>query len=66
MNNFIPITTLIRTELLKSVGGFPLLSSEEWPHPANEDWGCWKKLLNAGVSVQMQKQLLKWVADQLS
>lgn len=25
-----------------------------------------KKLLNAGVSVQMQKQLLKWVADQLS
>jgi glycosyltransferase involved in cell wall biosynthesis len=48
-NNFIPVTTLIRTELLRSVGGFPLRLSEEWPHHANEDWGLWKKLLVAGA-----------------
>lgn len=48
-NNFIPITTIIRTEKLREVGGFPDRRSERWPHPANEDWGCWKDLLNAGA-----------------
>lgn len=45
-NNFIPVTTLIRTEMLRAVGGFPLRNSERWPHSANEDWGLWKDLLN--------------------
>jgi len=48
-NNFIPVTVLIRTEMLRAVGGFPLRSSEEWPHHANEDWGLWRKLLAAGA-----------------
>lgn len=48
-NNFIPITTLIRTSKLKEVGGFPLRNSDDWPHPANEDWGCWIRLLRAGA-----------------
>lgn len=49
-NNFIPITTLIKVDMLRSVGGFPLPWSEDWPHPSNEDWGCWKRLLNAGAT----------------
>lgn len=48
-NNFIPVTTVIRTELLKEVGGFPLPWVEDWPHPSNEDWGLWRRLLRAGA-----------------
>jgi hypothetical protein len=48
-NNFIPVTTIIRTEKLREIGGFPERNSERWPHAANEEWGCWKELLNAGA-----------------
>lgn len=47
--NFIPITVLVRTELLKSVGGFPDPKSEEWPLSSATDWGCWKRLVRAGA-----------------
>lgn len=47
--NFIPVTVLVRRELLMDVGGFPLPYSEDWPHPTNEDWGCWRRLLDAGA-----------------
>lgn len=48
-NNFIPIVTLIRTELLKEVGGFPQPWADDWPHPSNEDWGLWRRLLTANA-----------------
>lgn len=43
-NNFIPITVLARTDLLREVGGFPLPGSPEWPHQDCEDWGMWLRL----------------------
>lgn len=48
-HNFIPVTVLVRTELLKSVGGFPDTNTEEWPFDYAEDWGCWKRLMKAGA-----------------
>jgi glycosyltransferase involved in cell wall biosynthesis len=47
--NFIPITLIVRTELLKDVGGFPDPNSEEWPLSSATDYGCWKRLLRAGA-----------------
>jgi len=46
--NFIPVTVLVRTDLLRQVGGF---SPPSWASPDNpcEDWGCWIKLLTAGA-----------------
>jgi glycosyltransferase involved in cell wall biosynthesis len=46
--NFIPINVLVRRSALEAVGGFPKPFSEDWPHEAHEDWGCWKKLVKAG------------------
>lgn len=45
--SFIPVTVLVRTELVKSVGGFsyPAAAGRKARY---EDWGCWLKLLDAG------------------
>jgi len=45
---FIPITVLVRRELLMDVGGF---TSPPWASPDNpcEDWGTWRKLALAGA-----------------
>lgn len=47
--NFIPVTVLVRTALIRQVGGF---SPPPWASPDNpcEDWGCWIKLLEAGAT----------------
>lgn len=47
--NFIPVTVLVRTDLLRDVGGFQVwpggpVGSERW-----EDWGAWMALLQAGA-----------------
>jgi glycosyltransferase involved in cell wall biosynthesis len=47
-HNYIPVTVLVRTNLVRKVGGFT-------PHPDGdgdpcEDWGCWLKLLDAGAT----------------
>lgn len=47
-NNYIPVTVLVRTDLIKSVGGFSILGDENAWAPC-EDWGCWLKLLNIGA-----------------
>ncbi len=47
--NFIPVTVLVRRELLEDVGGFPQPGSVEWPHETCEDWGCWQRMLRAGA-----------------
>ena len=46
--NYIPVTVLARTELVKQVGGFQ-------PHPDEngdpcEDWGLWLALVDAGAT----------------
>lgn len=51
-SNFIPVTTLVRTELAKSVGGFPLPETEEWPRKSCVDWGFLLRLLDAGATFQ--------------
>lgn len=48
-NNFIPVTVLVRRSLLEAVGGFPVPQTEEWPETCCEDWGLWRRLLNAGA-----------------
>lgn len=48
--NWIPVTVLVRTELIKAVGGFepPPWANPDGSNPC-EDWGCWLKLLDAGA-----------------
>lgn len=48
-NNYIPVTVLARTDLLRQVGGFPVPGSPEWPHKDCEDWGMWLRLRDAGA-----------------
>lgn len=49
LGNFIPVTVLVRRELVMDVGGFPIPNTPEWRHQTNEDWGCWLRLLDAGA-----------------
>ena len=51
-NNFIPITVLVRRELLADVGGFPVPQTEEWSEDCCEDWGLWRRLLEAGATFE--------------
>jgi glycosyltransferase involved in cell wall biosynthesis len=46
--NFIPVTVLVRTEAVQSVGGFEVAS----PGNPCEDWGCWRKIYRAGFKFQ--------------
>lgn len=51
-NNFIPVTVLVRRELVADVGGFPIPGSPEWGDDCCEDWGLWRRLLNAGAQFE--------------
>lgn len=51
-NNFIPVTVLVRRTLLADVGGFPIPGSPEWGDDCCEDWGLWRRLLNAGAKFE--------------
>lgn len=51
-NNFIPVTVLVRRELLADVGGFPTPRTDEWPGDCCEDWGLWCRLLDAGAKFE--------------
>lgn len=58
--NFIPVTCLVRTELIQGVGGF---SSPPWASADNpcEDWGCWIKLLDVGAKfVHLPERTWRW------
>lgn len=48
-NNFIPVTVLVRRTLLEDVGGFPVPGTPEWGESCCEDWGLWRRLLDAGA-----------------
>lgn len=47
--NFVPVTVMVRTAMVKQVGGFPVPGSDEWQHPNCEDHGLWIRLLEAGA-----------------
>jgi glycosyltransferase involved in cell wall biosynthesis len=47
--NYIPVTVLARTELLRDAGGFAVLNDSTEPGASPcEDWGAWQRLLAAG------------------
>jgi glycosyltransferase involved in cell wall biosynthesis len=48
-NNFIPVTVLARTDLIRKVGGFPVPGTDDWPYQDCEDWGLWLALRAAGA-----------------
>lgn len=59
--NFIPVTVLVRRDLLAEVGGFPLPGTETWPHAANEDWGCWQAIVRAGARIHhLNERTWQW------
>jgi len=47
--NTIPITVLIKTELIKAVGGFEPKGPPDNPC---DDWGAWIKVRNAGAKIE--------------
>jgi glycosyltransferase involved in cell wall biosynthesis len=48
VGNFIPVTYLVRTDLVRRVGGMPEPYSVEWPRDC-EDYGLLLRLLDAGA-----------------
>lgn len=60
--NYIPVTYLVRTELAKSVGGFPICETERWPYPECEDWGFLQDLVRADAKiVHLPERTWAWV-----
>lgn len=59
--NFIPITTLVRTDMAKNVGGIPEPGDTDWPHKTNEDWGFWRRMVRADAKiVHLPERLWRW------
>lgn len=56
-SNFIPVTVVIKRELLQEVGGFPIPLTPEWPMRDCEDWGCWKRVVQAGGKISHLDQV---------
>lgn len=62
INNYVPVTTLCRTDTVKKVGGFPMPFAEDWPREDCEDWGLWVRILNAGGKfVHVPERTWRWV-----
>jgi glycosyltransferase involved in cell wall biosynthesis len=56
--NTIPVTALVRTELIRDVGGFRPKGPPENPC---DDWGCWEALLAAGAMfVPLHRRTWLW------
>jgi glycosyltransferase involved in cell wall biosynthesis len=56
--NYVPITVLVRTELLWDVGGF---TAKGPPDNPCDDWGTWDKLLAAGARFShLPRRTWKW------
>jgi hypothetical protein len=59
MQNYIPITVLVRTYLLHNAGGF---QSRGNPDNPCEDWGMWLKLLDEGAKfVHHSGRTWEWI-----
>lgn len=65
VGNFIPITVLVRRQLLEEVGGFPVPGTGSvWEHDECEDWGCWQAMLRAGATfVHLPEITWQWHHD---
>lgn len=48
VGNFIPVTYLVRTEMVRTAGGFPIPYSDEWPRDC-EDYGLLIRMLDHGA-----------------
>jgi glycosyltransferase involved in cell wall biosynthesis len=56
--NYIPVTVLVRTDLLRDVGGFQPLGPSDNP---NEDWGAWRAMLAEGAQfVHLNRRTWYW------
>lgn len=57
--NYIPVTVLARTEMIRSVGGF--VNRAEPPDTTCEDWGCWLRMRDAGATfVHLPERTWYW------
>lgn len=60
VRNWIPITVLVRTDLLRSAGGFQY-PSQRARFNDSEDWGAWQALHRAGANFQhLPKRTWVW------
>lgn len=51
-SNFIPVTVVVKRDILEEVGGFPdPRNKDEWHLKDCEDWGCWLRILDAGGKI---------------
>lgn len=48
--NFIPVTVLVRRQMLLDVDGFPVPGTPRWPDAHCEDWGCWRDMIHFGAT----------------
>ena len=56
--NYIPITVLVRTELLLDAGGF---TPKGPPDNPCDDWGTWERLLDAGAKFShLNRRTWRW------
>lgn len=64
VGNFLPITVLARTSMLRNVGGFPEPGDPDIPgtgDAGNEDWGLWRRLLLADAKfVHLPERTWMW------
>jgi len=49
--NFIPMTHVVKTDVVRKAGGFPIPGTPEWPRHNVEDWGYLIRLLDAGCRI---------------
>lgn len=57
--NWIPTTVLVRTELLRDVGGFQPAGPPDNP---NDDHGAWKAMVAAGAKIEhLNRRTWRWV-----
>lgn len=58
--NYIPITVLVRTDLLWSAGGFTAKTPDS-PESLNDDHGTWQKLLASGAKFShLNRRTWRW------
>lgn len=60
--NFIPVTVLARTDLVRDVGGF--IADRKFAPPAQcDEWGLWLRMLDAGAKIiHLPERTWTWYA----
>lgn len=64
VQNFIPVTVLVRTEAIRAVGGFREHAYDRSRFDASpcEDWNTWVRLLDAGAKiVHLNRRTWSWI-----